>query len=106
MPRVQSTSATGVVASAPLLLDMASVGPLPGVFLTVGAGCTVSVEVTADDVENSAVTPVWVACGVAALTGAVASAAAGLTFPARAVRLNQTAGANTSTMKLVEKGIR
>lgn len=104
--RVQTQSVTGVAASPPLLLDTNASGQYPSVFLQMGAGCTASVQATADDVMDPTVSPVWVAVPVAALTGATTSVAAGLGLFARAVRLNQTAGAALSRIKVVSAGLR
>ena len=106
MHGAQTTRVTGVAASAPLLLDQLAAVFAVGVYLDLGAGCTASVEATPDDVMNPAVTPVWYPCGVAALTGATADVAAGLGFPARAIRLNQTVGAGSSVMTVLQQGLR
>jgi hypothetical protein len=103
--RTTQVSVTGVTTSAWLPLDPYGSVAIEGIFLKTGAGATVSVEVTGDNVLDSSVTPVAFACGVAALTAAVANAAAGLLFPARAIRLNQTVGATTSTVQVVARGI-
>ena len=103
--RVAAVSVTGVAASAWLPLDSYTDGYGEGLYLTVGAGCTVSVQVTADNVFDPAVTPVAFACNIAALIGAVANASGGLLQAARAVRLNQTVGASTSTLQAVTRGI-
>lgn len=99
----QSVSVSGVAASAALPLDPNSVGASIGVFLDVGAGSTVTVQVTPDDPAGAS--PVWYATGVAALTGATADAVAALPFPARAIRLNQTVAGAASVMRVVTAGI-
>lgn len=102
--RVQSVSVTGVAASAPLALDNYSVGGADTVFIDIGAGCTASVQVTPDDIFDPNVVPVWYAAA-AGVTGVTTDTAAQLNLQARAIRLNQTVGANTSVLKLVSHGI-
>jgi hypothetical protein len=104
-PGVQRTSVTGVGVSAPLHIDHRNVGSNPGLFLNVGAGCTCSVEVTPDDIFNPTVTPVWYSTNIALFTGATIDHANQLPFAATAVRLNQTAGANTTVLQVVGRGI-
>lgn len=103
--RIQTTSVTGVTASAPLMLDAYATGALATVFLDLGAGCTASVEITPDDVQDPSVTPKWYPVPVAALTGATTDLCAALGVQGRAIRLNQTVGAALSLMKLVAHGI-
>ncbi len=103
--RVAQVQVTGAAASAALPLDPASVGGVLGVFLDVGAGCTCTVQITPDNVFDPNVVPVWYPTDVAALTGATADVAAGLTFGAVAIRINQTAGAAATVMKVVSRGI-
>ena len=104
--RPQSASVTGVAASAALPLDPYTDGYGDGIYLNIGAGCTASVQVTPDDVFNPAITPNWYACGVAGLTAQTAGLVSGsLIIGAKAVRLNQTAGAGTSTIQTVTRGV-
>jgi len=104
--RVASTSVTGVAASPWLPLDHLSDGYGDGLYLNVGVGCTATVQVTPDDVFDPTVTPTAYGCNIAALTGAVAGVfSGGLTQAVKAVRINQTAGANTTTLKAVVRGI-
>lgn len=102
--RVASTSVTGVAASPWLPLDHYTEGYGDGVFVKPGAGATVSVEATADDVFNPNVTPTAFPVGVAALTGATTNVAAALPFAAKAIRLNQSVGVSTSTLQVVVRG--
>lgn len=103
--RVATVSTTGVGQSNWLPLDAPTSGFGDGIFLDVGAGATVSVEVTPDNVFDPNVVPVAYPVGVAALTGATADVAAQLPYAVRAIRLNQTVGAAPSTMKVVTKGL-
>ena len=101
--RVTQVSVTGVAASAWLPLDASSVGSLDGVYLDIGAGATVSIQFTPDDVFDATVVPV--AYANSGLAGLTADTAAALPFAARAVRMNQTIGATTSVLKVVSRGI-
>lgn len=103
--RTTQVSVTGVAASVALPLDPYTVGAPEGLFLDVGAGCTVSVEATPDNVFDPTVTPGWFALP-APLAGATADQAVALGFAVKALRLNQTVGANTTTLKVVSRGIR
>lgn len=102
--RVSQTQVTGVAASPWLPLDFLTSGDSYGcgMFVKPGAGATVQVQATADDIFDPAVTPVAFNVG-SALTANTASA---LGFAARAVRLNQTVGASTSTLQVVNPGLR
>ena len=104
--RVSTVSVTGVADSAWLPLDSGTVGPDEGIYVTCGAGCTITVQVTPDDVFDSAVTPAAFAVPVAALVALTASVCAALPLGARAVRLHQTAGAAASKLQVVTQGIR
>lgn len=103
--RVTSKTVTGVAASGWLPLDAYLPGSFDGIYIEPGAGATVSVEVTPDDVFDPNVTPTAFPCGVAALTGATTNVASALQFAARAVRLNQTVGVTTSTITVVSRGL-
>lgn len=102
--RVSQVTVTGVAASAWLPVDQYSSGTNDGIFFKVGAGATVTLQVTADDVFDPAVTPI--AFDLAAPFAAmVANVAGALPFIVKAIRMNQTAGATTSTLQFVDRGI-
>lgn len=103
--RVATVSRTGVGVSPWLPLDNYTDGFGDGLYLKTGAGATVSVELTADDVFDPTVTPIAFPCNVVALTGATTNVSGGLTQAARAVRINQTVGATTSTLQAVVRGL-
>jgi hypothetical protein len=102
--RTQSVSVTGVAASDPLLLDPYSSGQPPTVYIDIGAGCTVTVQITPDDPSSGGA--VWYSAPVAALVGATTDIAASLGAVARGLRLNQTVGAAATGLKVVSAGIR
>jgi hypothetical protein len=102
MASMQSTTVSGVAASAALCPDTTNAADATGVFVKVGAGSTVTVQFTADDPAGAS--PVWFATGVAALTAITANAAALLPCPCRAVRLNQTVAGADSTLQIVNTG--
>lgn len=99
----QSVSVTGVAASAALLLNPDSVGPYASVLIDIGAGCTATVQITLDDPADAGA--VWASVPVASLVGATTDIAASIGMAGRAVRLNQTAGAAASVLKLLNPGI-
>ena len=104
--RTTSVSVTGVAASAWLPLDAGTVGTNHGLYFTPGSGATVTVQVTPDDVFDPTVTPTAYAIPVAALVAATTAQAAALPLGAKAIRMNQTVGVSTSTLKVVTQGIR
>jgi len=101
--RVASVSVTGIAVSAWLPLDQYTDAFGDGLYVKPGAGATVAVEVTPDDVFNPAVTPTAYALG-APFTGVTANIAGQLPFAVKAVRLNQTVGATTSTLQAAVRG--
>lgn len=101
-PEVGTTS--GVSTSAWLPLDMYSSGYGDGMFVKVTGSVTYSVEITPDDVFNPTVTPNAYPCGVAALTAASTTQQGALLIAAKAVRVNQTAGAGSTVFTVVVKG--
>lgn len=103
--RVSLVTRTGVGTSAWLPLDALTCGYGDGLYLIPGAGATVSVEVTPDNIFDPNATIVAFPCNVAALTGAVANASGALLQAARAVRINQTVGASLSTLEVVVRGL-
>lgn len=102
--RIATVSVTGVAASAWLPLDQyTSAGGGDGLFFKVGAGATATLEVTADDVFNPAVTPVAFPLA-APFTGMTTNVAGSLPFAVKAVRINQSVGGSTSTLQAVVRG--
>ena len=102
--RIASVSVTGVGVSAPLVLDHYTQGFGDGLFFKPGAGATVALEVTPDDVFNPAVVPVWfpLAAPFAAMTTNVSGQ---LPYAAKAVRMNQSVGATTSQLQVAVRGV-
>jgi hypothetical protein len=103
--RPSTVTVTGVTTSPWLPMDPYVNSVYPGVFVKPGAGATITVEVTADNIFDPAVTPIAMATGIAALTGLTTNVATGLTFAARGIRMNQTVGARQSSMTVVTAGI-
>lgn len=102
--RPTSVSVTGVAASAWMPLNQATNASTVGVYVYTGAGATVTVQITADNVFDPAVTPVVLDTGIAALIGATVNTVAALLIPATAIRLNQTVGATLSKLTVVLPG--
>lgn len=98
--RPQSLTQTGTGQSDPVKPDWEQASYNVGVMVVPGAAATLDVEGTCDDIEDSSITPVWVALpGLSALT---ANTLVSTTVPVRAIRLNQTAGASTSRAVLIQ----
>jgi hypothetical protein len=102
--RTAQVAVTGVAASAWLPLDPYTDAFPDGLFVKVGAGCTLTLQGTADDVFDPTVTPVAFNFG-APFSAIAANAAGQLPFACKAVRINQTAGAAQSTLQVVTKGL-
>lgn len=98
-------TATGVAVSSPVPLDQYQTPFNVGLGVKVGAGCTCKVQHTFDDPFDPAFNPAtatWF--DHSSLTGLAANADGNYAFPVRAIRLNQTAGANTSTLVILQAG--
>ncbi len=98
----QTTTVAGVAASTALCADTNNAAANNAVYVKVGAGSTVTVQVTPDDPAGTA--PNWFATGIAGITAITADALAQIPFPFRAVRLNQTAAGAASQLQLVSAG--
>lgn len=103
--RPATVTVTGVAASAIIPLDFGCPSPSKGVYVSISATATYTVQVTPDDIQNPAVTPTWYPVPVAALVGATANQAQEVTIPARAIRLNVTASTGTATMTVVQQSL-
>lgn len=101
--RTSQVTVTGVAASPALPIDYHTDASQDGIFVKPGAGATVTVQATSDNVLDPAVTPVWVDLG-APFAGATANVAGVLPFACVALRLNQTVGATLSTLLFVPRG--
>ena len=105
--RPVTVTATGVAVSAPVVLDQYQ-GPFNvGLGVKVGAGCTCKVEHTFDDPFAATFDPstaVWF--DHASLKALAANADGNYAFPVRAIRLNQSAGAATSTLVVLQAGVK
>lgn len=75
-----------------------------GIGLVIGATPTFKVQYTFDNLLDSTVTPTWF--DVTGLTALVASQAAVITTPCRAIRAVVTGGTGTVTMTVVQAGVR
>lgn len=93
---------TGVSTSKVIALDHYQSPFNVGVGVVVTAPATFTIQHTFDDVFNSSVTPTWF--NHPTLTGS-ASIDGNYAFPVRAVRINQTAGAGTTTMTVIQAGM-
>lgn len=97
--RPQVVSVTGVQTSAWIPVNRVK-GPVNiSLHVVPGAGGTLSVEYTVDDVFDPLVVPV--AFPVTGMTAVVANTAGNIAFPVQAVRLAQTVGANTSRLTVL-----
>ena len=103
--RTSSVSQTGVGASAPIPLDPYNNSFGAGAFVKATGTVTASVEITADDIFDPGVTPVWFPCGVANLTGLTTNQAGSIIIPAKACRINVSAGTGTAALQVVQASV-
>lgn len=101
--RIATVTRTGVGASAWLPLDHYTSGVEDGIFVFPNGG-TVTIQVTPDDVFDPTVTPTAFDLP-APFAGATTNVAAALPYAAKAIRINQTVGAGTSTLKVAVRGV-
>lgn len=99
------TTPGGAGVSAWLPLDHLSDGYGDGLYAKVTGAVVYSVELTPDNVFDVTVTPTAYPCNIAALTGVNANASGVLAQAAKAVRVNQSAGAGTVTLTAVVRGL-
>ena len=96
--RPKTISVTGVGQSVVFPLDYTK-KPFNVSLHVEPAGNTVTVQYTPDNVLAGA-TPTWYA--VTGMSGVTGNTAGNLAFPVMAVRIDQTLGAGTSTLKILQ----
>ncbi len=96
--RPKTITQTGVGTSVVFPVDYAQ-KPMNLSLHVEPAGNTVTVEYTPDNVW-SGVTPTWYS--VTNMTGVTSNTAGNIAFPVFAVRINQTVGAGTSALKILQ----
>lgn len=94
---------TGVTTSNVAVMDH-YISPFNvGLGVVVSAPATYTIQHTFDDVLDPAVTPTWFSHPT--LNGLSANADGNYAFPIRGIRINQTAGAGTTTLTVIQAGI-
>jgi hypothetical protein len=96
--RPQTISITGVGQTAWIPVDYTQ-DPVNISLHAEPAGNTVTIEYTVDDVMAGATA---VAYPVTGMSGVTANTAGNVAFPIQAVRINQTLGAGTSVLKILQ----
>lgn len=96
--RPKTITVTGVGQSVVFPVDYAQ-KPMNLSLHAEPAGNTVTIEYTPDNVLAGA-TPTWYP--VTGMVGITANTAGNIAFPIMAVRINQTVGAGTSTLKILQ----
>jgi hypothetical protein len=99
--RPSGNSQTGVGAAAWVPLDPYTAADNVGLYVKATGTVTYSVEVTPDNIFDSAITPQAYPCDVAALTAATTTQSGVMTKPARAARVNVTAGTGVAALTVV-----
>lgn len=87
--RPQSVTVSSATTSAAIPVDYRQAPFNLGIVGTQTGTATWKVQVTADDIFDPSVTPVWVDDAV--ITGKAANFAGQITYPVKAIRLNVTA---------------
>lgn len=100
-PTSVTVSATGTSAWIPVDYTQANFNVGITVDVSAGASLTWVVEVTSDDIFNSAVTPTGFVAPAPLDTG-TGDEIGNITIPVRAVRLNCTVTSGTATMTIVQ----
>jgi hypothetical protein len=93
----------GVVVSPVAVMDIYGMPEVSLQFAPTGTA-TCSVEQTLDDPFDPTITPVWLPHPDTALVGATAAKQGNYAFIPRAIRLNQTAGAGSARLTIVQAG--
>ena len=100
-PIVVTTS--GVSISAPAVMDH-YISPFNvGMGVVITGAATYTVQHTFDNVLDPSVTPTWFTHPT--LSGLIANADGNYAFPVRAIRLNQTAGAGSAALTVIQAGM-
>jgi len=93
----------GVSTSSPSVMDH-YISPFNvGLGVVVTGSATFTVQHTFDDVFNPSVTPTWFSHPT--LAGLSASADGNYAFPVTAIRLNQSAGAGSAVLTVIQAGM-
>lgn len=105
--RPVTITVTGVATSVIVPMDRYPTPFNVGLGLKVGAGATVSVQYTFDDVYAAGYNPTagtskWY--DHATLVGKTGDDSGNIAFSVQAIRLNQTVGASTSTLNINQAG--
>lgn len=107
MSRPVRVTTSGVAVSAPVPFDVNRDFFNVGIVADVTGTATYTVEYTADDVWEPTFNPataLWFPVGVS-MTGATTDQALAFAIPCTAIRLNQTVGAGSVTMTVIQAGI-
>lgn len=96
---------SGVSASSWVPVDWMRKDPSLGVFVTLSATATYTVQITGDDVFNPAVTPTAFSVPNANLVAATTNQVAQVTVPCTAIRINVTASTGTVTLTVISESV-
>lgn len=94
---------TGVSTSSVAPMDTYQTPFNVGFGVTITAPATFTVQHTFDDIFDSSVTPVWFSHP--SVAGLSANADGNYAFPVRAIRLNQSAGAGSAKLTIIQAGM-
>lgn len=106
--RPSQTTTSGVSISAIVPVDIYCPSSDKGVFVVVTGTVTYTVQITADDVFDPSITPIWFnvdATANANLIAATTSQQGTIDTPCRAIRVNQTAGAGSTRAVIVQQSL-
>lgn len=96
---------TGVGASAPIPVDIYCPSSDKGVYVDVTGAATYTVQITPDDIYDLTVTPTWFNVSNANLVGATTDQEGVVDDPCTAIRINQTVGAGSAKLTVIQQSL-
>jgi len=106
--RPSQTTTSGVSTSAAIPVDIYCPSSDKGVFVVVTGTVTYTVQITGDDIFDSNITPTWVSVDATAnanLIAATTTQQGTIDTPCRAIRVNQTAGAGSTRVTVIQQSL-
>lgn len=103
--RPSTASTSGVSISSPIPVDIYCPNNNKGVFVDVTGTATYTVQITGDDIFDSTVTPLWLSVDNANLIAGTTDQQGTVITPCRAVRVNQTAGAGSTRLVVIQQSL-
>lgn len=99
-----SDASGGTQTSATAVVDIHG-RPAISLQLDITGTATCTVQQTLDDIYDSTITPTWIDHSDSNLVAATADAQGNYAFVPRAIRMQQTAGAGSAKLTIIQAGI-